>query len=90
MSKAIHPIRIGNVELKNNLVLAPMAGVTDLAYRPLCMEMGAGMTVMEMVSAKAILYNNRKTLDMLRVDESEHPVSLQLFGSEPEILAEAA
>lgn len=90
MSKAIHPIQIGNVELKNNLVLAPMAGVTDLAYRPLCMDMGAGMTVMEMVSAKAILYNNRKTLDMLRVDESEHPVSLQLFGSEPEILAEAA
>lgn len=90
MSKAIHPIQIGNVELKNNLVLAPMAGVTDLAYRPLCMEMGAGMTVMEMVSAKAILYNNRKTLDMLRVDESEHPVSLQLFGNDPQILAEAA
>ncbi|MCR4781188.1 MAG: tRNA dihydrouridine synthase DusB [Lachnospiraceae bacterium] len=90
MSNAIHPIQIGNVKLKNNLVLAPMAGVTDLAYRPLCMEMGAGMSVMEMVSAKAILYNNKKTFDMLRVDESEHPVSLQLFGSEPEVLAEAA
>lgn len=89
MSNVIHPIRIGNVELKNNLVLAPMAGVTDLAYRPLCMEMGAGMSVMEMVSAKAITYNNKKTHEMLRIEESEHPVSLQIFGSEPEVMAEA-
>lgn len=89
MSNVIHPIRIGNVILKNNLVLAPMAGVTDLAYRPLCMEMGAGMSVMEMVSAKAITYNNKKTHEMLRIEESEHPVSLQIFGSEPEVMAEA-
>lgn len=77
----IHPLRIGNVELKNNLILAPMAGVTDISYRPLCIEKGAAMTVMEMVSAKAITYNNKKTLDMLLTEPSEKPISLQIFGS---------
>lgn len=85
----IHPLRIGNVELKNNLILAPMAGITDISYRPLCIEKGAAMTVMEMVSAKAITYNNKKTLDMLLTEPSEKPISLQIFGSEPSIMSEA-
>lgn len=83
-------IRIGNVKLKNNVFLAPMAGVTDLPFRLLCSEMGAGMVCMEMVSAKAILYNNKNTEEMLEIREEERPVSLQLFGSDPDIMAEIA
>ncbi len=81
-------LRIGSLELKNNCILAPMAGVTDLPFRILCSEMGAGMVCMEMVSAKAISYNNKNTVDLLRVEESERPASLQLFGSEPELIGE--
>ena len=88
--KMIHKLKIGNVELDNNVILAPMAGVTDLPFRLLCREMGAGMVCMEMVSAKAILYNNRNTEEMLTVTEGERPASLQLFGSEPDIMAEIA
>lgn len=65
-----------------------MAGVTDLPFRILCSEMGAGMVCMEMVSAKAISYNNKNTVDLLKVEESERPASLQLFGSEPELIGE--
>lgn len=83
-------MRIGNVELENNLILAPMAGVTDLPFRILCKEQGAGLLCMEMVSAKGILYNNRNTEELLAIDEREHPVSLQLFGSDPEIISEMA
>ena len=83
-------IKIGNVELKNKYVLAPMAGVTDLPFRLLCAEQGAGMVCMEMVSAKAIHYDNKKTLKLLEISENEHPVSLQIFGSEPGIMAESA
>lgn len=83
-------IRIGNVKLKNNVFLAPMAGVTDLPFRLLCSEMGAGMVCMEMVSAKAILYNNKNTEEMLEIREQERPVSLQLFGSDPDIMSEIA
>ena len=83
-------IRIGNVELQNNCILAPMAGVTDLPFRLLCSEMGAGMVCMEMVSAKAILYNNKNTEQMLSVNEKERPVSLQLFGSDPDIISTIA
>lgn len=83
-------IRIGNLELKNNCILAPMAGVTDLPFRLLCAKMGAGMVCMEMVSAKAIWYGNRNTEEMLSVNEKERPASLQLFGSDPEIMAEIA
>ncbi|MBQ3899176.1 MAG: tRNA dihydrouridine synthase DusB [Lachnospiraceae bacterium] len=79
-------LRIGSLELKNNCILAPMAGVTDLPFRILCSEMGAGMVCMEMVSAKAISYNNKNTVDLLKVEESERPASLQLFGSEPELI----
>ena len=83
-------LRIGQVEIENPLILAPMAGVTDLPFRLLCKEQGAGLVCMEMVSAKAILYKNKNTEDLMRIDPREGPVSLQLFGSEPEVVAEAA
>ena len=79
-------LTIGNVTLDNNVILAPMAGVTDLPYRVLCREQGCGLVCMEMVSAKAVLYKNRNTKELLEVDPRERPVSLQLFGSDPEIL----
>ena len=83
-------LQIGNVTLKNNLILGPMAGVTDLPFRLLCAEQGAGLLCMEMVSAKAILYNNKNTKAMLTIDEREHPVSLQLFGSDVQIMGDIA
>lgn len=83
-------LRIGNVTLDNNLILAPMAGVTDLPFRLLCREQGCGMAVTEMVSAKAILYNNRNTGELLEVAKEEGPVGVQLFGSDPEIMARIA
>ena len=83
-------LKIGNVELANNVILAPMAGVTDLPFRVLCQEQGCGLVCMEMVSAKAILYKNKNTKELLEVDERERPVSLQLFGSDPKILSEIA
>lgn len=84
------PLKIGNVEMPNPLVLAPMAGVTDLPFRVLCKEQGAGLICMEMVSAKAILYKNKNTEDLMTIDPGEHPVSLQLFGSDSEILGQIA
>lgn len=83
-------LKIGGVTLENPLVLAPMAGVTDLPFRLLCKEQGAGLLCMEMVSAKAILYKNRNTAELLQIDGREHPVSLQLFGDDPKVLSEAA
>ena len=83
-------LQIGNVTLENNLVLGPMAGVTDLPFRLLCKEQGAGLLCMEMVSAKGIYYNNKNTEQLLAIDEREHPVYLQLFGSDPEIMSEMA
>ncbi len=83
-------LKIGSVTLKNNVILAPMAGVTDLPYRVLCSEQGAGLVCMEMVSAKAVLYKNKNTKELLMVDPRERPVSLQLFGSDPQILASIA
>ena len=83
-------LTIGNVTLDNNLILAPMAGVTDLPFRVLCKEQGAGLICMEMVSAKGIYYNNKNTESLLAIDEREHPDSLQLFGSDPEIMSEMA
>ncbi len=83
-------LKIGNVTLKNNLILAPMAGVTDLPFRILCKEQGAGLVCMEMVSAKGIYYNNKNTELLLQVDEAERPASLQLFGSDPVIISEMA
>lgn len=86
----IRTLQIGNVTLDNNLILAPMAGVSDLPFRVLCREQGAGLVCMEMVSAKAILYKNRNTEELLTVDPGEHAVSLQLFGSDPDIISEMA
>lgn len=86
----IRPLTIGSVKLSNNLILAPMAGVTDLPFRLLCKEQGAGLLCMEMVSAKAILYKNRNTESLLEIDEREKPVSLQLFGSDPDIVSSIA
>ena len=87
---AIRKLQIGNVTLENNLILAPMAGVTDLPFRLLCKEQGAGLLCMEMVSAKAILYKNKNTQELLTIDPRENPVSLQLFGSDPDIMGEIA
>lgn len=86
----IKPLTIGSVTLPNNLILAPMAGVTDLPFRLLCKEQGAGLLCMEMVSAKAILYKNKNTEELMAIDERELPVSLQLFGSDPDIISRIA
>ncbi len=83
-------LQIGNVKLENDLILGPMAGVTDLPFRLLCKEQGAGLLCMEMVSAKGIMYNNKNTKFLLTIDKRERPVSLQLFGSDPDIISEQA
>lgn len=80
-------LKIGNIQLKENVVLAPMAGVTDITYRTICKEMGADLVYTEMVSAKGLYYNDIKTKRLMKINESERPVSLQIFGSEPEIMA---
>ena len=90
MNTLLQPLTIGNVTLKNNIILAPMAGVTDLPFRLLCSEQGAGLAGMEMVSAKAILYGNKNTEGLLAIHPEEGPVSLQLFGSDPKIVSEMA
>ena len=84
------PFMIGNVEIPNRTVLAPMAGVTNSAFRTIAKELGAGLVVMEMVSDKGIQYNNEKTLHMLHIEEGENPVSIQLFGGDADSLARAA
>ena len=81
---------IGNVEIQNPVVLAPMAGVTALPFRLLCKEMDCGLLYTEMVSAKAILYGNKNTEALMQVTPNEHPIALQLFGSDPEIMSEMA
>ena len=83
-------MRIGNIELDVPVALAPMAGISDLPYRVICRKFGCGLTVSEMVSAKGLLYKNEKTFAMLRIDKAERPTAIQLFGSVPEELAEAA
>lgn len=90
MSALLHRLTVGSVTLDNNIILAPMAGVTDLPFRLLCSEQGAGMCCMEMVSAKAILYKNKNTESLLEIHPQEGKVSLQLFGSDPGILSEMA
>jgi len=83
-------LRIGNTILENNVILAPMAGVTALPFRLLCREQGAGCVVTEMVSAKAILYNNRNTKELMQIHPQERPAAIQLFGSDPDIMAQIA
>lgn len=83
-------LQIGNVVLENNLILAPMAGVTDLPFRLLCREQGAGLVCMEMISAKAVYFRNKNTEELMEIHPKETPVSLQLFGSDPDIISEMA
>ena len=83
-------MKIGSLTIRHPYVLAPMAGVTDLPFRLLCKEQGAGLLCMEMVSAKALQYKNRNTEALLAIHPEEYPVSLQLFGSEPEVISEQA
>src|SRR6056297_2347530 len=81
-------MKIGNIKLENNIVIAPMAGITDTAYRTILKEMGAGLLFTEMISAKGLYYNDRKTNELLRIEEKNKPVAIQLFGSEPKIFQE--
>ncbi len=83
-------MNIGNIKLENPFILAPMAGVTDLPFRLLCKEQGAGLLCMEMISAKALQYKNKNTKALLAIHPDEYPVSLQLFGSDPDIVSEQA
>lgn len=83
-------MKIGNVNLEKNVFLAPMAGVTDLPYRLLCMELGCGMVYTEMVSSRGLYYKDPKTEELLRIHEKEKPVAIQIFGSEPNVMAMAA
>ena len=83
-------LKIGNVSVSGPLVLGPMAGITDTVYRQLCKEQGCHLLYSEMVSAKAILYKNKNTLPLLSADKTEQPLALQLFGSEPDIMADIA
>ncbi len=83
-------MQIGNVTIKHPYILAPMAGVTDLPFRLLCKEQGAGLLCMEMISAKALQYKNKNTKALLSIHPEEYPVSLQLFGSDPKIISEQA
>ena len=82
--------KIGNIEIKNQVVMAPMAGITNMAFRKIIKDFGAGLVYSEMVSDKALCYGNTKTIDMLQVDDGEHPVSIQLFGGEVETMVKAA
>lgn len=82
--------KIGNVEIENQLVLAPMAGITNEAFRSICKEMGAGLVVCEMISDKALSFHNAKTIKMTGVSQNEHPLSMQIFGADKETLVSAA
>ena len=82
--------KIGNIEIKNQVVMAPMAGITNMAFRKIIKDFGAGLVYSKMVSDKALCYGNTKTIDMLQVDDGEHPVSIQLFGGEVETMVKAA
>lgn len=82
--------KIGNVEIENQLVLAPMAGITNEAFRSICKEMGAGLVVCEMISDKALSFHNAKTIKMTGVSQNEHPLSMQIFGADKETLLYAA
>ncbi len=83
-------MQIGAVEVKTPIMLAPMAGVTDLAFRSLCREFGAGLTVTEMVSSKALMYQDKKSIALMRLGEGESPAAVQIFGSDPVCMGEAA
>ena len=82
--------KIGNVEIKNQVVLAPMAGYTSSTYRTICKKMGAGLVVSEMVSDKALIYDSKKTFELLKFKESERPIAIQIFGGDPDSMGKAA
>ena len=82
----LRTLTIGNVKLTNNVLLAPMAGITDLPFRLICKEYGCGMVYTEMVSAKGLYYGSQKTEELLRIHPKEHPIGVQIFGSEPEVM----
>lgn len=82
--------KIGNVKIKNQIVLAPMAGISSTTFRKICKKMGAGLVVAEMVSDKALIYESKKTFELLKMDDDERPISQQIFGSNPEEMAQAA
>ena len=86
----LHEIKIGNVNIKNNVFLAPMAGISDMPFRVLCKEKGAGLVYTEMISSKGMFYNDTKTKKIMAIDEKERPVAVQIFGSNPEIMGEIA
>ena len=86
----LKPLKIGNVKLENNILLAPMAGITDLPFRIICKNNGAGMTCTEMASSKAIFYNDKKTKDILKIEGEKRPIQAQIFGSDIESLKIAA
>lgn len=88
--KMLKNFKIGNINIEGGLCLGPMAGVSDLPFRHLCKEMGASLLVTEMVSAKAIYFKNKNTELLMKIDKAEHPIALQLFGSDPDIIAEMA
>ncbi|HFL2571157.1 TPA: tRNA dihydrouridine synthase DusB [Clostridioides difficile] len=83
-------MKIGNLELKNKVFLSPMAGVTDLPFRLICKEQGCGLLYTEMINGKALCYDDENTKKMLKIEEEEHPVTVQIFGSEPEFMGRAA
>ena len=83
-------MKIGKITINSKLALAPMAGVTDLGFRTVCRELGAGYTVTEMVSAKALCYQDKKSIPLLKLGEGEHPSAAQIFGSDPACMEEAA
>jgi tRNA-dihydrouridine synthase B len=80
-------LKIGSIELNSNVVLAPMAGITDITYRTICKEMGAGLVYTEMISAKGLFYQDRKTEKLMKINEKNRPVSMQIFGSDPDIMS---
>ena len=86
----LHPIKIGNVEIDNNIFLAPMAGISDMPFRILCKEKGAGLVYTEMVSSKGMFYDDNKTKKLMEIDKKERPVAVQIFGSDPEIMGQIA
>ena len=83
-------IKIGNVEIENNVFLSPMAGVTDLPFRLICKEHNCGMLYTEMINAKALCYDDENTKKMLNIESKEHPVAVQIFGSDPDSMGRAA
>lgn len=86
----LHPLKIGKVELDNNVLLAPMAGITDKAFRKIVKEQGTGLVFTEMVSAKALYYGDKKTKQLMNIEDEKRPIAIQIFGSEPDIMGSVA